>query len=235
MSPAAYAERRLNEFAEPDRVPALRRFFKTGPGEYGEGDEFLGIRVPSIRKLSKELRDLPLNDTLALLRSPVHEARLLALLILVEQYRRGDEKLRKRIFDAYLANTRSINSWDLVDSSAEHIVGAYLQNRSRSTLQALARSDLIWERRIAVLATFHYIKQGEYAEALEIARSLLNDEEDLIQKAVGWMLREVGKRDPAVEEAFLQEYYQRMPRTMLRYAIERFAPERRRAYLKGSV
>jgi 3-methyladenine DNA glycosylase AlkD len=226
-------ETKLRALAEPARVPALQRFFKTGPGSYGEGDRFLGVRVPAIRKLSKQLRGLPLQEALALLESPFHEARLLALLVLIETFRQGDEETRTKVYEAYLANTARINGWDLVDVSAEHIVGAYLQGRDRGVLVRLARSRLIWDRRIAILATHHFIRRGEVKETFKIARILLQDDEDLIQKAVGWMLREVGKRDRQAEEAFLARHYRKMPRTMLRYAIERFEPTRRRAYLEG--
>lgn len=219
-----------------ERVAAVsRRFFKTGPGGYGEGDLFRGVRVPALRALAKECEGAGPQEAGRLLRSPFHEDRLLALLILVRLYARGDEAARAKIYGLYLKSTRFINNWDLVDSSAEHIVGAHLRERGRGPLRLLAKSADLWERRIAVLATFHFIKRGEFAETLRVARELLSDREDLIHKAVGWMLREVGKRDPSAEEEFLKEHCRRMPRTMLRYAVERFPEERRRRYLKGEV
>jgi 3-methyladenine DNA glycosylase AlkD len=227
------ARARLREQADPEDARNLQRFFKTGPGEYGEGDVFIGVRVPVVRGIAKEFRALPLEDTAELLRSPVHEERLLALLILVGAYAKGDEALRGRIFDFYLANTRLINNWDLVDSSAEHVVGAHLRGGDRFLLDRLARSELLWERRISIIATFYYIRRGEFADTLRVAALLLHDRHDLIHKAVGWMLREVGKRDQAAEEAFLREHCRAMPRTMLRYAIERFPEPLRQAYLRG--
>lgn len=232
---AANIERRLRKLADPARVPILQRFFRTGPGEYGEGDRFLGLRVPELRKLCRELRGTPVGAAVTLLRSPYHEARLLALLLLVEAYRTGDARERGHIFEQYLANTARINSWDLVDASAPQIVGAHLADRDRSVLTRLAGSTLLWERRIAIIATFHFIRRGEFEDTLRIAELLRADEHDLIHKAVGWMLREVGKRDRACAEQFLMRHYRRMPRTMLRYAIEKFEPERRRAYLDGTV
>ena len=225
----------LAGISNPEDSLFLRKYFKTGPGEYGEGDLFRGIRVPVLRRLSKQYRDIPLELAGQLLHSEHHEDRLLALLILVCKYAKADEAGRTDIYEIYLGHTRFINNWDLVDSSAEHIVGAYLSDKSRAPLYQLARSGSIWERRIAVLATFHYIKRGEYDETLGIAAILLTDREDLIHKAVGWMLREVGKRDLPREEAFLGAYYMQMPRTMLRYAIEKFPREKRLSYLKGMV
>ena len=214
-----------------------QRFFKTGPGEYAEGDQFLGIRVPQLRSLVRDMRDAGLEVALPLVKSGWHEARAVGLMLLVKLYQRGDEKTQQRIYDFYLKNTRFINNWDLVDMSAEHVVGAWLVDKPaqrKSVLTRLAQSELLWERRIAILATFHYIKQGDYAETLRIAKLLLKDEEDLIQKAVGWMLREVGKRiDEDKEESFLKRHYRKMPRTMLRYAIERFAESKRKRYLLG--
>jgi 3-methyladenine DNA glycosylase AlkD len=225
----------LQTLADEDKALVLQRFFKTGPGEYGEGDVFLGIRVPQLRKLAKTHQALALPEITTLLRSPIHEERLLALLILVRAYSRGDMSRQEEIYRLYLEHTAFINNWDLVDASAEHIVGAHLKDRSKEPLYRLARSPLLWERRIAIMATFHYIKEDDYAETLRVAATLLRDREDLIHKAVGWMLREVGKRDVLVEEAFLKEHYRTMPRTMLRYAIERFPEERRQRYLKGEM
>ena len=208
------------------------RFFKTGPGEYGEGDKFLGLSLPAIRAAARTYKDLPLATTIALLRSPWHEERLLALIILVKQYERGTDAQRGAIHRAYLANTRYINNWDLVDSSAQYIVGPHLKGAKRLLLARLARSRSMWERRIAVLATFAYIKDDDFADALRIAELLLGDEHDLIHKATGWMLREVGKRDERVLESFLRRHVKRMPRTTLRYAIERFSPRKRAAYME---
>jgi len=214
----------------------FQSFFKTGPGEYGEGDVFIGVRVPKIRALVRAAGDVPLVTVRALLRSRIHEERLFALLVLVRAVQRGDEAARGRIYRLYLASTRHINNWDLVDSSAEHIVGGWLEGRSRAPLRPLARSRSLWERRIAMLATFHFIKQGDPADALAIAALLLDDEHDLIHKAVGWMLREVGKRcSVAALESFLRKHHARMPRTMLRYAIEHFPEAKRRRYLAGTA
>ena len=220
---------------DKESAHVLQRFFKTAPGEYVAGDVFFGLRVPVLRQLAKEYQALPLAETVRLLRSPIHEERLLALLMLVQAYKHGEAALQGRIFKQYLQNTRFINNWDLVDVSAEHIVGAYLRSRPRSRLQTLAVSGLLWERRIAIMATFHYIKHGEFAETLRIAKLLLRDPEDLIHKSAGWMLREIGKRDRPAEEAFLKAHYRRMPRTMLRYAIEKFPEKLRQRYLRGTI
>ena len=229
------ASQRLRELADPERAPQLARFFKTAPGEYGAGDVFLGLRMPMIRKLIPEFSALPLSDVQALLRSPYHEERLFALLLLVRKVQRGGEREKEEIYRLYCSNTSYINGWDLVDCSAEYIVGGYLQDRDRRPLDILAASNLLWERRIAIMATFRYVKQGEFGPTLHVANLLRHDPHDLIHKAVGWMLREVGNRDRAVEESFLQEYYHDMPRTMLRYAIERFPEARRQQYLRGDV
>ncbi len=234
----SYAEiiKDLQDHSDPARAAASKRFFKTGPGQYGEGDEFLGVTVPAQRMIAKGHRDTSLADVTALLQSPVHEHRLTALILLVGQYRQADEPGRTAIYDLYLANTRWINNWDLVDTSAEYIVGPQLQNQTDAVLIKLAHSADIWERRIAMLACFHYIKQGQAVRALKIAEILEHDSHDLTQKAVGWMLREVGKRcgEPVLEAWLGQnERYQRLPRTMLRYAIERFEPVKRQQYLKA--
>ena len=231
----AQARRDLQALTDDGIAAHSQRFFKTGPGEYAEGDRFIGVRVPAIRGVAKQYRALAHDEVLALLRSAIHEERLLALLILCDQYKRGDAAERKRIYDAYLGHTAFINNWDLVDASAHKIVGPHLENRSRRPLDRLARSKNFWERRIAVIATFFFIQREEFDDTLRIADRLLDDGEDLIHKAVGWMLREVGKRDLRREEAFLQDRYGRMPRTMLRYAIERFPERRRQAYLKGTA
>ncbi len=225
----------LKRLADRNRATILQRFFKTGPGEYGEGDKFIGVRVPDIRKIASKHRSAPRRDVLRLLNSAIHEERLLAILLLVRAFSEGDEEKQKEIYDLYLENTGFINSWDLVDVSAEHIVGAYLFNKSRKPLYKLVRSDLLWEKRISVMSTFHFIRRDEFDETIRIAKILLFDSEDLIQKAVGWMLREVGKRHLETEEAFLKAHYRNMPRTMLRYAIEKFPESKRQRYLKGKV
>jgi 3-methyladenine DNA glycosylase AlkD len=232
---ARVIQKRLRKLQDRQKAELLRRFFKTGPGEYGEGDIFLGIQVPALRKIAREYEGLPLHEMQELLGSPVHEERLLSLILLVRAYPKGDDKMKRKIYMFYLRNTKHINNWDLVDISAEHIVGAYLRDKTRNTLYRLVQSRLIWNRRIAMLATFHFIKQNEYNDTLKIARLLLSDKEDLIHKAVGWMLREVGKRDQKTEEEFLREHYKSMPRTMLRYAIERFPEPLRMKYLRGKI
>jgi len=226
---------RLRALGNPERARASQWYFKTGPGEYGECDLFVGIPVPALRKLSKEYGSLSLAETVFLLQSEIHEARLLALLVLVRAYGRADAGGKEEIFRLYLGNTRFINNWDLVDSSAPYIVGPHLCGRGREALRTLAASSLLWERRIALMATFHYLKEGDFSESLHMAHELLRDPEDLIHKAIGWMLREIGKRDQATEERFLGTHYRYMPRTMLRYAIERFPDALRRRYLKGEA
>ena len=225
---------RLEQLASPETAEILQKFFKTGPGEYGEGDIFIGVRVPDLRKLAKEFQDITFSDVLALLASSIHEERFLALLILVRNYAGGGEITKKKIYDLYLENTSSINSWDLVDGSAHHIVGAFLMDKNKAPLYRLAKSENLWERRIAIISTFHFIKHHQFQETLEIGKILLTDPEDLIHKAVGWMLREIGKRDLAAEETFLKKHAMKMPRTMLRYAIEKFPEPKRHRYLKGN-
>ena len=215
----------------PEKAKQLSRFFKTGKGEYGEGDNFLGIIVPEQRKLAKKYSGLPLDDISHLLKSPIHEHRLTSLFILVLKYNKEDEKGKKRVVDFYVSNLKNVNNWDLVDSSAPYILGNYLLDNERSILYGLASSDNLWERRIAILSTFSFIKNNQYEDALNISGILISDEHDLIHKAVGWMLREIGKRDIKIEEEFLQKHYREMPRTMLRYAIEKFDEEKRKSYL----
>ena len=225
----------LANLADPTQAEQAQRFFKTAPGDYGAGDCFYGIRVPELRKLAKAFSELSLRETEKLLKSPYHEARLVALIILVNQFQHGDEKQRQVIFDSYLGNRCYINNWDLVDVSADKIVGPMLISRERDLLYTLARSESVWDRRIAIMATFHFIKHGEFDETLKLAALLLDDDHDLIHKAVGWMLREIGKRDQKREECFLLEHYRLMPRTMLRYAIEKFEESRRQRYLRGEI
>jgi len=227
--------KRLLDLEDKEKAKTLQRFFKTGPGEYGEGDIFLGVMVPQLRKLSKEYGELDLGEVEALLKSSVHEERLLALLILIRKYMRGDEAEKKKIYGLYLKSTRWINNWDLVDLSAPNIVGDFLMNRNRKPLYRLAQSSVLWERRVAILATFQFIKSHQFDDTLRIGEILISDQEDLIHKAVGWMLREVGKRDPAAEESFLRAQYRQMPRIMLRYAIERFPAAKRELFMKGRI
>jgi 3-methyladenine DNA glycosylase AlkD len=226
---------RLRRLGDADTARVLRGFMKSGPGEYGEGDVFVGVRADPLRQLAREHEKLPLDEVEKLLASAIHEARSLALLILVRNFKRTDARGRQTIHELYLRNTAQVNSWDLVDVSAEHLVGAHLAEGGRSLLDRLAGSRSQWERRIAIVATFHFIKARDFTDTLRIAALLLGDGEDLIHKAVGWMLREVGKRDQAALEAFLAAHYRSMPRTMLRYAIERFPEPRRRQYLQGEV
>jgi len=234
---ATLAEIRLDlrEYASEEKAAVLQRFFKTGPGEYGEGDRFIGVQVPAIRKVAKRHAAIPLRQVRSLLRSRVHEERLLALLILVQKFGRAHAVGQREIYEFYLSHTAHINNWDLVDLSADKIAGAWLLTRKRGILRRLARSRDLWERRIAIVATFHFIRHGQFEDTLAVAELLLGDGHDLIHKAVGWMLREVGKRDRAVEERFLERHYRAMPRTMLRYAIERFPEPLRQAYLRGEV
>ena len=210
------------------------RFFKTGPGDYGEGDRFLGVVVPHIRKIVKRHRDASEKEVLKLLHSKYHEERLTALLILVEQFKRGDESRKKAIYDLYLGNTSFINNWDLVDLTAQHIVGEYLFGKDISVLTRLAHSKNLWERRIAMLSTYYFIRHSDSEATLRIAGLLLRDSHDLIHKAVGWMLREVGKRCSMESECrFLDAYAGVMPRTMLRYAVERFPKDLRSRYMSA--
>ena len=231
-NPVNDIRKKLRAKARKEKALDLRRFFKTGPGEYGEGDLFLGVMVPETRRIAREYRDISLKDVAVLLKSPFHEERLAALLILVLKFSGDNETVRKDIYQFYLKHTAYINNWDLVDLSSHHIVGAFLKDKDRRILYSLAASKNLWERRIAVLATFHYIRNNDFADALKIAESLLSDSEDLIHKAVGWMLREIGKRDVNAEEEFLKKHCYVMPRMMLRYAIERFPKSKRSGYLK---
>lgn len=229
---ASEARCALKRLADPRKAKILRGFFKTGPGEYGEGDVFLGITVPVLRQVAKQYRDLSLSEIRKLIRSAIHEERLLALILMVNRFDRAAEPERGALFRCYLASTRFINNWDLVDLSAPNIVGAYLLERDRGILARLARSRNLWERRIAMVATHAFIRRKEFGDTFRVARILLRDRHDLIHKATGWMLREVGKRDAAAEEAFLRRHGRVMPRTMLRYAIERFPETCRRRYLR---
>lgn len=226
--------RELRASADPKRAAASRWFFKTGKGQYGEGDRFLGLSAPVLRKTALRYRDLSLKDVERLLRSPIHEHRCAGFEILVAQYERGDEAQRERIFRFYLRHTRCANNWDLVDGSASYIVGQHLKTRSRSLLDRLARSKSLWERRIAIISTLALIRSGKIEDTFRIAEKLLGDPHDLIHKAVGWMLREAGKASGDDLRRFLQRHYSRMPRTTLRYAIERFPAAERRRILRGT-
>jgi 3-methyladenine DNA glycosylase AlkD len=227
--------KRLKKLENKQQAAISRKFFKTGPGEYGEGDIFIGIRVPVLRKLVKDYFELPIKEIQSLLKSPVHEERLLALLLMVRKASGRSDDIKKSIYELYLKNTRFVNNWDLVDASAEHVVGAYLKDKNKSVLYRLAESEDLWERRIAIMSTFHYVKHHDFLETLRISKILLFDRHDLIHKATGWMLREIGKRDLQTEENFLKTHYKKMPRTMLRYAIEKFPESKRQRYLKGKI
>lgn len=232
MTVAAAISARLQLLGDPERARLLQRYFKTGPGEYAAGDVFIGLTVPAVRSLLKEYRNLMPAEVLPLLASGIHEERLFALLALVRCFDKGDSAVREQIYALYLANTGSINNWDLVDCSAPTIVGGYLLERNKEPLYSLARSESLWERRIAILATFAFIRYNQFDDSLAIGKMMLTDREDLIHKAAGWMLREVGKRDQPVAEEFLRCHCRVMPRTMLRYAIERFPAEKRQMYLR---
>jgi len=225
----------LHSLANSEIAEHSQRFFKTAEGEYGFGDKFLGIRVPVIRQAVKKFKTTPLSVAEKLLKSEYHEVRLYALLLLVFRFSKSSVDEQDEIYHLYLSNTQYVNNWDLVDSSAHHIVGAYLENKDRSVLYDLSKSNLLWERRIAIMSTFYFIKKNQFGDTLRISEQLLSDQEDLIHKAVGWMLREVGKQDLAIAVAFLKTHYQKMPRTMLRYAIEKFSKEERQKYLSGKV
>lgn len=233
MISLATIRRRLRQLGNREDAKVLQWFFKTGPGEYGEGDVFLGIRVPVLRKQEAKYSTACEPVLSGLLHSPIHEERLLALMIMVRQFEQGDAAGRKRLYQFYLANTDRINNWDLVDASAPQIIGGYLLDKPRKPLYRLVRSSSLWERRIAMLATLAFIRNGEFTDTLAIADALLSDREDLMHKAAGWMLREVGKRDRTVLETFLESRCRVMPRTMLRYAIERFPESRRQEYLRA--
>jgi 3-methyladenine DNA glycosylase AlkD len=224
--------RELQKLADPKKAKILSGFFKTAPGQYGAGDVFLGIIVPRQREVAKKYQSLDFGDLQKLLKSKIHEERLIALLILVARFTSGNQVEQKRIFDFYLKNTDRINNWDLVDLSAHHIVGAYLQDKNRQILHKLANSQKLWEKRISIISTFYFIRRHDFSDALAISKKLLNDSHDLIHKASGWMIREIGKRDQQVLIKFLDKHYKKMPRTMLRYAIEKMSASERAKYLK---
>ncbi len=229
---AARIRQELETYIDPVKREVLTRFFKTGKGQYGEGDKFLGVTVPNARSVAKMHKDEPFGVLAALLQSPWHECRLCALLVLVERFKKSDEKERKAIYDFYLSQTSRINNWDLVDLSAPGIVGEYLKDKSREDLYRLAESSLLWDQRIAVMATYTLIKNHDFIDILALSERLLRHEHDLMRKAVGWMLREMGKRDKDLLVQFLEKHCKTMPRTMLRYAIEKFPEEERREFMK---
>lgn len=236
MATTADVRHELAGIADPRRAEAVGRFLQMIPGGYGEGDRVIGVSVPEQRRVAgRYWRDLSLAETTKLLTSSVHEERLTSLFILVRKFTKADEEERGRIFSIILANTRRINNWDLVDSSAPYIVGPWLIDKDRSVLDRLAESSLVWDRRIAIMATLAFIKAGDFHWTFRLSERLLRDPHDLVHKAVGWMLREVGNRDRAAEEEFLARHYRVMPRVMLRYAIEKFEPQRRTEYLSGVV
>ncbi|MAO65273.1 MAG: DNA alkylation repair protein [Balneola sp.] len=225
----------LKEHADPEKAKHSTRFFKSGSGEYGEGDEFLGIKVPPQRKVAKKFREMPLDEVAKLLHNKYHEVRLTAAYLLVYKVEKGDEQTLEAVTECYLNNLSGINNWDLVDSSCHQILGRYFEDKERDLLYDFARSDDLWKKRIAMITCYHFIRNQDFEDALYIAEILLDDDHDLIHKAVGWMLREIGNRDLATEESFLKKHYQTMPRTMLRYAIEKFEEPLRLKYLHGDI
>lgn len=225
----------LEYFGSFERAKHSLRFFKTGPGQYGEGDLFYGATVPEIRSIARKYKNITLNDVQELLHNKYHECRLVALMILVEKYEKSKTDTEKKaIYEIYLKNTKYINNWDLIDLSAHKIVGAYLYDKDRKRLYELAKSKDLWKKRISVISTFYFIYRKDFNDSLKISEILLEDKHDLIHKAVGWMLREVGKRNQNVEEKFLKQHYKTMPRTMLRYAIEKFDDKKKRFYMNKS-
>ena len=221
----------MEKAADPVQAEKLQGFFKTGPGEYGEGDIFLGVKVPEQRRIAKKHRDISLDETTELLQSNIHEHRLTSLFILVDKFAKTDEEIKEKIVELYLANTAYVNNWDLVDSSAHKIIGPWLMDKPRDLLYKLAESESLWERRISMIATFPFIRKGDLSDAVALAKKLMHDEHDLIHKATGWVLREVGKKDIDLLYSFLDEYTPEMPRTMLRYAIEKLPEKKRKYYL----
>lgn len=225
----------LQKFSNPAKKKILQRFFKTGKGEYGEGDVFLGVTVPETRKVAKKFFSFSFEEIKNSLYSKFHEERLCALLILVEKFEKADEEQKEKIVNFYLAHTKQINNWDLVDLTAYKIFGRWLLDKDKKILYKLAESEIVWERRIAIISTFAFIKNNELEDTFRISKILLGDSHDLIQKAVGWMLREAGKKDKDAELGFLKQHYKKMPRTMLRYAIEKFPENERKSFLSGEV
>ncbi|MDB6063252.1 MAG: hypothetical protein JWM78_3355 [Verrucomicrobiaceae bacterium] len=234
-TPAKQVSKLLRSLGDADAAERAQRFFKTAKGEYGERDKFIGLSVPVIRAHVKQFSELPLDDIIVLLQSPFNEERVFALLSLSNRFTSGDEELQKTIYELFLQHRQHVNNWNLVDSSAAPIVGAYLHGRDKAILYELAVSSIIWERRIAMIAAFYFIRANDFSDALKTAALLRDDTHDLIHKAVGWMLREIGKRDTDAEKKFLKKHYRKMPRTMLRYAIEKFPEHERLAYLAGEI
>lgn len=233
---SSHVKLELKKLSSAKKAKSTSWFFKTGLGQYGEGDKFIGVTVPEQRKVAKKFFGLPLSEIEKLLNSQIHEERLVGLLILVSQFQTGDEKDKKQIYNFYLKDIKQVNNWDLVDLSAPNIVGQFLLDKPKNPLYLLARSNNIWQKRIAIVSTYAFILNDDCQETFKIAQMLLKDKEDLIQKAVGWMLREIGKRVSSEElEYFLKKYYKQMPRTMLRYSIEHFPVEIRQKYLKGLI
>jgi 3-methyladenine DNA glycosylase AlkD len=228
-------ESEIESSKNTEKAKILQRFFKTGVGQYGEGDIFFGITVPIQRKIAKKYVELKLKEIQLLLNSKIHEKRLIALLILIQKYKKAQESEKEKIFNFYIKNTRNVNNWDLVDLSAPNIVGNYLLDKERKMLYKFAISKNIWERRISIISTLTFIRNFQFKDTMNISKILVNDKHDLIQKAVGWMLRELGKRDETLLVEFLKTNYQKMPRTMLRYSIEKFSKEIRSKYLKGEI
>ncbi len=223
----------IKKLANKEKKAIYQKFFKTGRGEYGEGDIFLGLTTPQSKEITKKYANLTLKDLQELLNSKIHEHRSIALGILVNQYAKADEKKKMSVFKFYMKNYNNINNWDLVDLTAYKIAGFYLLDKNKKILYDFAKSNHLWKKRIAMISCFQFIRHNEFVDTLKIARILLHDKHDLIHKAVGWMLREVGKRDQPLEERYLKKYYKVMPRTMLRYAIERFEEKKRQRYLKN--
>ncbi len=225
-------QREFKALSDPQKAQGYQRFFKTGPGQYAEGDQFLGLTTPKVRELVKKHRDLSFTELKPFIHSPWHEHRSFAFSVLALQFQKADEKTRTKIFEFYLKQKKFLNNWDLIDGTTPQIVGAFLIDKDRRLLTKFARSESLWERRIAVLATFHFIRQNDLKDIFKLAKILLKDEEDLIHKAVGWMLREAGKRDLKKLRAFLDEFSKQMPRTMLRYSIEKLSPKERKKYMQ---
>ncbi len=228
-------KKELDSLADQEKAQNYQRFFKMEKGEYGEGDIFIGVTVPVQRKMAKKYSNLSIPKIQELIKSKIHEHRLIALFILIDKYKKANEHEKENIFNLYLENTKHINNWDLVDSSAHYIIGDFLFEKDKKVLYELANSKNLWEKRIAIISTFHFIKKEEFEDALAISEILLEDKHDLIHKAVGWMLREIRNRDLETQEKFLKFHYKKMPRTMLRYAIEKFEEEKRKSYLTGKI
>ena len=236
MTDPATVKKELQQYADPEKAEILTRYFKAVPGGYGEGDRFMGVKVPFQRKIArKHYKQMPLEEVEKLLQDPLHECRLTALFILCLQVEKGSPGQREKIVQLYLRNLAYVNNWDLVDASAEKILGPYLMGKDKDLLYELAKSGELWKERVAMMTTFHFIKNGSFAEALELAEGFLDHKHDLIHKSAGWMLRETGKRDFETEYGFLQQHYHKMPRTMLRYALEKFDPQLRQNFLKGKI